>query len=133
MGIGIFVRIQGRSEQEALAWMHAEGIDELVATAAWAQSENRYRQLLRRFARRDLTIGGISLALGIALGVLSWLRTWEPWGYAFALFFIALGLYACQDVPARLRGRPGPADLEQRAWMLKRYPTLPGGPDGRAV
>ena len=129
----MFVRFQGRSEHDALAWMRAEGIDEAVATAAWARSEDRYRRLLRRLARRDLRIGGISLVLGIGVGVVTWWRAWDLPGYMFALFFIALGLYLCQGVPARLRGRPGPADREQRAWMLKRYPNLPGGPNGRAV
>ena len=133
VGIGIFVRSQGRSEQDALAWMRAEGIDAAVAAAAWSQSEDRYRRLLRRLARTDMMIGGSLFALGMVLGVVTWQRAWDLPGYVFAVFFAALGLYACRSVPARLQGRPGRADLEQRAWMLERYPNLPGGPSGRAV
>ena len=133
VGIGIFVRAQGRSEQDALAWMRAEGINDAVATVAWARSEDRYRRLLRRLARRDMLIGGSLVALGVLLGVVTWRRGWDLPGYASMLFLVAMGLYMCQSVPTRLRGRPGRADLELRDWMLRRYPSLPGGSTERAV
>src|SRR5690348_6581052 len=104
VGIGIFVRAQGRSEQDALAWMRAEGINDAVATVAWARSEDRYRRLLRRLARRDMLIGGSLVALGVLLGVVTWRRGWDLPGYASMLFLVAMGLYMCQSVPTRLRG-----------------------------
>jgi hypothetical protein len=133
IGIGLFVRAQGRSEQDALAWMRAEGISDAVAAKGWTSSDARYRGLLRRFARTDLWIGGSVLVLALVIGIATWRQAWGFLGYAAAAALGSLGAYACRDVAPRLRGRPGRKDLRMRAWMQQRYPDLPGDFGGSAV
>ena len=125
VGIGLFVRAQGRSRDDAMAWMRAEGIDEGSATVAWDLSAQKYRALLRRFARRDLTIAACIVALAVVTGATSYLRAWGATGYVIGIALLGLAGYVARYVPTRLQGRPSRPDLEMQRWMRDRHPDLP--------
>jgi len=125
VGIGLFVRAQGRSRDDAMAWMRAEGIDEGSATVAWDLSAQKYRALLRRFARRDLTLAACIAGLAVVVAATSYLRAWGAMGYVIAIALFGLASYLARHVPIRLQGQPSRSDLEMQRWMRDRYPDLP--------
>ena len=125
VGIGLFVRAQGRSRDDAIAWMRAEGIDEGSATAAWERSAQNYQTLLRRFARRDLIFAACIVGLAVVSGATSYLRGWGAIGYVIAIALLGLAGYLARYVPTRLQGQPSRPDLEMQRWMRDRYPDLP--------
>ena len=125
VGIGLFVRAQGRSRDDAMAWMRAEGIDEGSATAAWDLSAQKYRTLLRRFARRDLTLAACIAGLAVVIAATSYLRAWGAMGYVIAIALFGLASYLARHIPIRLQGQPSRSDLEMQRWMRDRYPDLP--------
>ena len=125
VGIGLFVRAQGRSRDDAMAWMRAEGIDEGSATAAWERSAQNYRSLLHRFARRDLILAACIVGLAVVTAATSYLRTWGASGYVIAIALFGLAGYSARYVPTRLQGQPSRPDLEMQRWMRDRYPDLP--------
>jgi len=125
VGIGLFVRAQGRSRDDAMAWMRAEGIDEGSATAAWDLSAQKYRTLLRRFARRDLTLAACIAGVAVVIAATSYSRAWGAIGYVIAIALFGLASYLARHVPIRLQGQPSRSDLEMQRWMRDRYPDLP--------
>ena len=125
VGIGLFVRAQGRSRDDAIAWMRAEGIDEGSAAAAWERSAQNYQTLLRRFARRDLTFAACVVGLAVVTAATSFLRAWGASGYVIAIGLLSLAGYLARYVPTRLQGQPSRPDLEMQRWMRDRYPDLP--------
>jgi hypothetical protein len=108
-----------------MAWMRTEGIDEGSATAAWERSAQNYRTLLRRFARRDLTLAACIVALAVVTAATSYLRAWGATGYVIAIALFGLASYLARHVPIRLQGQPSRSDLEMQRWMRDRYPDLP--------
>src|SRR6266487_4541933 len=117
---------QWLDRDQAIAWMRAEGIDERSAAAAWERSADNYQALLRRLARRDLTVAACILGLSVVVAASSYLRGWGVNGYLIALAVLILSAYVARNVPTRLRGRPSAPDLEMQRWMRGRYPHLPG-------
>ncbi len=125
VGIGLFVRAQGRTRDDAIAWMRAEGIGETAATAAWDQSAERYRALFRRFARRDLSIAASIAGLALLVAAIGYVGSWGATGYVIALPLLGFAAYVARYVPIRLRGQLSPPDQEMHRWMRDRYPDLP--------
>ncbi len=125
VGIGLFVRAQGRARDDAIAWMRAEGIDEGSAATAWELSAQNYRSLLRRFGRRDLAIAGGLVVVAVVTAALSYVGAWGAVGYGIAIALVVLAGYMARYVPNRLRGQPSRPDVEMQRWMRGRYPDLP--------
>ena len=124
-GIGLFVRAQGRAREQAITWMRAEGFDDASAAVAWDRSAERYRALLRRFARRDVTIAACVLGSAALVTAASYLLHLGVTGYMISLALLILSGYVARNVSARRRGEPSGPDLDFQRWMRDRYPHLP--------
>ena|SRR5438093_8021771 len=125
VGIGLFVRAQGRTRDDAIAWMRAEGIDEASAAGAWERSAQNYHALFRRFARRDLTIAACIVGVAVLTAATTYLRSWGATGYVITIALLSFAGYVARYIPTRMRGQASRPDLEIQRWMRDRYPNLP--------